>query len=336
MSSRGNTRRYRRGVQGRRLVRLGTWVALTGAVAVAAAAAPGKDAAQPDIDRGRDLFTREWLPGDRGDHPGDGLGPVYNDTSCVACHNQGGVGGAGSASKNVDLITAVVTPVEGEPSHRNDPFSASLRELRSKQRALEGAEPTRPRAKGEPPDRRPLLKLHAGFRDASSLILHRFGSGPDHETRRIEILNPEEALFAGRPGLRSGRLDGVATVAMGVMRNAMPFPVEHGHFSLIHSQRNPAPLFGVGLIDMIPDRVIEEGSGATRRSSRERAQRLCARPRSSPPARTGRRAGDGGSATIRGSHRTSPRSRGGSAAWTTGGSADSAGRPSRPRWRTSC
>ena len=200
MSFRGSTRRYRRGVNGRRLVWLGTWVAL----AVAAAAAPGNDAAQRDVNRGRDLFTREWLPGDPGGHPGDGLGPVYNDTSCVACHNQGGVGGAGSASKNVDLITAVVTPLEGEPGHRNDPFSASLRKFRSKQRALEGGKPTRPRAKGEAPDRRPLLKLHAGFRDASSLVLHRFGPGPDHEIRRIKILESGQRIPAepGKPDLR--------------------------------------------------------------------------------------------------------------------------------------
>ncbi len=47
--------------------------------------------------------------GSRGDsrsHGGDGLGPVYNDSSCVACHNLGGSGGGGAASKNVDIITA--------------------------------------------------------------------------------------------------------------------------------------------------------------------------------------------------------------------------------------
>ncbi len=36
-----------------------------------------------------------------------------------------------------------------------------------------------------------------------------------------------------------------------------PFPVEHGHFNVVHSQRNPAPLFGVGLIDAIPDAALE-------------------------------------------------------------------------------
>ena len=34
---------------------------------------------------GQDLFLREWKPNDRGCHGGDGLGPVYNETSCLAC-----------------------------------------------------------------------------------------------------------------------------------------------------------------------------------------------------------------------------------------------------------
>ena len=40
------------------------------------------------IDVGRSLFLREWSPGVPTARGGDGLGPVYNDTSCVACHNQ--------------------------------------------------------------------------------------------------------------------------------------------------------------------------------------------------------------------------------------------------------
>ena len=59
---------------------------------------------------GRELFVREWLPNDSRAHGGDGLGPVFNDSSCVACHNQGGIGGGGAASKNVDIITAFPLP----------------------------------------------------------------------------------------------------------------------------------------------------------------------------------------------------------------------------------
>jgi CxxC motif-containing protein (DUF1111 family) len=59
-------------------------------------------AARPD---GKELFTREWLPRDARAHGGDGLGPVFNDSSCVARHNLGGVGGGGPKAKNVTIVT---------------------------------------------------------------------------------------------------------------------------------------------------------------------------------------------------------------------------------------
>ncbi len=59
-----------------------------------------------ELSLGREIFLREWLPNDPRSHGGDGLGPVFNDTSCVACHNMGGAGGGGPASKNVDIVTA--------------------------------------------------------------------------------------------------------------------------------------------------------------------------------------------------------------------------------------
>ena len=55
----------------------------------------GSGPARPDsVALGYEIFNREWLPDDPRGHGGDGLGPVYNDTSCVACHNAGGSGGA--------------------------------------------------------------------------------------------------------------------------------------------------------------------------------------------------------------------------------------------------
>jgi hypothetical protein len=185
---------------------LGIWVALVGAVAAADVAARGDGVAQGDVERGRGLFTTDCQPGDTARRSGDGLGPMYNDASCVPCRNEGGGGGAGSSGKKVDLVTAVVTPVADEPGHRNDLFSMRLPEFPSNTRARRGAaEPTKPRAKGEAPDRRPLIKLHAGFRGASSLVLHCFGSDADHEVRRVEILNPameslarlERSMFGG-------------------------------------------------------------------------------------------------------------------------------------------
>src|SRR5581483_1807086 len=42
---------------------------------------------------GKGLFKHEWKPQDPLSPGGDGLGPVFNEKSCVACHGQGGLGG---------------------------------------------------------------------------------------------------------------------------------------------------------------------------------------------------------------------------------------------------
>ncbi|HVJ66492.1 MAG TPA: di-heme oxidoredictase family protein, partial [Caulifigura sp.] len=46
---------------------------------------------------------------------GNGLGPLINDTSCVNCHHQGGVGGAGGLESNVLMVGIVTRPKPGAP-----------------------------------------------------------------------------------------------------------------------------------------------------------------------------------------------------------------------------
>src|SRR5216683_3092487 len=54
---------------------------------------------------GQTLFLHEWTPRDPLAAGGDGLGPVFNATSCVACHHQGGAGGGGGLEHNVTMFT---------------------------------------------------------------------------------------------------------------------------------------------------------------------------------------------------------------------------------------
>lgn len=62
-------------------------------------------AASTAVASGRELFLRTWLPWDtRTQAGGDGLGPMYNASSCASCHNQGGIGGAGGRERNVRLV----------------------------------------------------------------------------------------------------------------------------------------------------------------------------------------------------------------------------------------
>lgn len=54
---------------------------------------------------GEVLFKHEWTSRDPLARGGDGLGPVFNAKSCVACHLQGGVGGGGDVKHNVTTFT---------------------------------------------------------------------------------------------------------------------------------------------------------------------------------------------------------------------------------------
>ena len=54
-----------------------------------------------DFFDGKELFEKSWEPGKPSPIGGDGLGPLYNEASCVACHHQGGTGGGGANDRNV-------------------------------------------------------------------------------------------------------------------------------------------------------------------------------------------------------------------------------------------
>jgi len=59
-----------------------------------------------EVAAGKELFTHVWTPND----PlagGDGVGPVFNAASCVACHFQGGEGGSGGLKENVTLYVVL-------------------------------------------------------------------------------------------------------------------------------------------------------------------------------------------------------------------------------------
>jgi len=57
------------------------------------------------VQAGKELFVHRWKPNDPLAKGGDGLGPVFNADSCVACHKQGGTGGSGPREANVNTFT---------------------------------------------------------------------------------------------------------------------------------------------------------------------------------------------------------------------------------------
>ena len=88
-----------------------TGVCLSG-IAVAKFVFRGPDA--DTIAAGKVLFEHEFQPNDPLCGNGDGLGPVFNEKSCVACHFQGGTGGSGPNQFNVTTFEAMPVPGRAE------------------------------------------------------------------------------------------------------------------------------------------------------------------------------------------------------------------------------
>jgi RNA polymerase sigma factor (sigma-70 family) len=173
---------------------------------------------------GAALFAKEWVRNDPTSHGGDGLGPVFNETSCIACHGLGSPGGAGPAGKNVVLLSA--TPVIRNPA--------------------------------------PILdQIHPGFHGTRSTVLHRSGTDPEYASWRQRFYESNRGAAQGDPASRNvdsiearitalkGQTDPDRRVRDRTLRQQ---PSKDYTFAL--SERNPPPLFGAGPIDAIPSEVL--------------------------------------------------------------------------------
>jgi CxxC motif-containing protein (DUF1111 family) len=302
-------------------------------VANAVVATSAKAEAKPD---GAELFAREWLPNDSRAHGGDGLGPVFNDSSCVACHNQGGTGGAGPASKNVDIITAFTIPMgdQGQPQTLpqglfNLAFGAIAPpvpvQLKANGKVAVAHAPTAQEKKlAKQREREQLMKLHPGFASSRSVVLHHFGIDPKYQQWRSGVLTGQgfqgnvtfttmdsvtvapEAVQTATPATTDPRppalskdaptveptspgadVDADLAPQAAVTSTAITFSqmtnnqlesnpevnalqnevrmnhsgilnstTQNGNIQISHSQRNPIALFGIGVIDAIPEKAI--------------------------------------------------------------------------------
>lgn len=253
--------------------------------------------AASSFDQGRDIFYREWLANDPRSHAGDGLGPLFNESSCVGCHNMGGAGGAGPIEKNVELLTATVVLPPGTPAAR------------------EGADG---QMVASDADARELLAaIHPDFRKGDTVVVHRFGIDRDaHSSWQFLVrsgalltqqplsepiafdgpvpVEVQQSVQVGQPMNVTDMLfvDGMGVIPGTAAVDPSQFPIiarvlqrintlkqdvhpvnnsssAAGIAVLQTSQRNTSPLFGIGLIDAIPDDVIE--AVAERQSSDDSA-----------------------------------------------------------------
>lgn len=205
-----------------------------------------------DLENGRKLFERVWLPGADAKNDVDGLGPLFNERSCVACHSLGGIGGGGLNEKNVELLTVVV-PVEWQWTqselqnvlelnlHQVGPGAPQLRDL----------------------ERRARL-IHQDLRNGS-MVLHSFGTDPRYAATRERVLGLTPTPEKLRPQ--------ATATTMPLLRRAVGSEpvktVQIGDVTLQVSGRNSTAMFGAGLIDQIPESVLRQlAEDQQRRSSK--------------------------------------------------------------------
>jgi CxxC motif-containing protein (DUF1111 family) len=172
----------------------------------------GLDAAQTAVfHKGSGVFRQAWVIGPSQDHPDfEGLGPVYNRLSCIACHAKNGRGAAPEDSGGVARSMVLRLSVPGADAHGGpQPHPAYGGQLNP-----EGV----PGVAGEG---RAILSYE--------LFETRLADGTGIELRR-----PRVAL---------------TDLAYG--------PVEG---SALTSLRNAPPVFGLGLLEAIPEPQILEGT----------------------------------------------------------------------------
>jgi CxxC motif-containing protein (DUF1111 family) len=110
-------------------------------------------AEDPNRQRGRELFVKVW-EAKQSEPGGDGLGPMFNERSCTACHMLGGIGGAGPLQHNVELLTAV------RPESTQDIAAWSKR----------------------------LPGFHPGLTNTPTTVLHRFSTDAGYNAFRENIV----------------------------------------------------------------------------------------------------------------------------------------------------
>jgi CxxC motif-containing protein (DUF1111 family) len=185
------------------------------------------------VEQGRQLFERNW-PTENPASGSDGLGPLFNARSCVACHHQGGVGGGGDSRFNAKTVAL-------------DRFRATgqFDRARMKISDLAGI----------------FARFHPGFSSGpagltSSFSLAHHGGSAEYARRRVAMLEGLPASFSDSGG---------PTNAAEVRRaNSSPIlasqQARSGAFTIQARlyQRNTPSLFGAGLIDQISIRQIKE------------------------------------------------------------------------------
>ncbi len=160
---------------------------------------------------GKELFVHKWSRE-------EGLGPLFNETSCIGCHFQGGLGGGGSNEKNVELLS-----VDG-PSQMSNQFRTNFAQR--------------------------VIKTHPHFAaDTPSIVFHKFGLDPEYPEWRGGVLG----FTAPKRSVGTARQRALLAYELRRRESSPLATFQHDGVTLIMSTRNTPALFGAGLLDQVPN-----------------------------------------------------------------------------------
>ncbi len=188
--------------------------------------------------QGRQLFERNWPTGNPA-LGSDGLGPLFNGQSCVACHHQGGVGGGGDSRFNAKTVGIEQMRITG--GNVDDDTIARM-----------------------------VSAFHPGFVQSDGSVINTFTIPHHGGSSAFRQLN--SALLANVPSQFSP--SGGSADASEV-RHSYATPILFnqaidGRQIVVRArlfQRNTTSLFGAGLIDEVKDKDIEAQFNAQKQHS---------------------------------------------------------------------
>ena len=181
------------------------------------------------VAEGEKLFKRQWEPARLDSSSGDGLGPMFNHTSCVACHKQGGMGGGGAADVNA-LMVSVIPPAFQSAAKKQEFLNA-------------------------------VKRVHPGFVTADNqfvpnVILHRFSTDGRYGEMRARLAGADLPINPA-PEQAAEAQERLTLSPVRWVAAARPLQVAV-------TERNAPAMFGAGLIDAIPEATLHAIAAAQR------------------------------------------------------------------------
>ena len=232
-----------------------TWPIFPAVLVICFAGALAATAKSPEsIKLGMKLFERDWTPS----NPklgSDGLGPLFNATSCATCHNQGGSGGGGESKFNATSIGIERMEITGGKVS-NDVVA------------------------------RMLKSFHPGFIQPGGTMINTMplvhhGGSPPLAKIRDAIRRQVPATFSEEGGPSD------AIEVRHVTATPITFRHTDGNYKMSVRarlfQRNTTALFGSGLIDQVSDNEIR-----AQRQVQKRHPEISGRPSTLADGRIGK------------------------------------------------